>query len=214
MSLTFYYGAGSQYAWRVWLGLEHKAIPYERRVLSFAEGDLKTPEFLALNPRGKVPVLVDGDFVLYESAAILEYLEDAYPDYGKRLFPGAVTERALVRRMVCEADNYFGPALNRLFAQVLLTKEAEWRPDRIAAARDGVAAELGRWALEIRSDYLAGHLSAADFTLYPMVALAFRCEKRKPDLALRERLPAKLDAWMQGIEMLPFFRRTWPAHWQ
>jgi glutathione S-transferase len=116
--------------------------------------------------------------------------------------------------MVCEADNYFGPALNRLFAQVLLTKEAEWRPDRIAAARDGVAAELGRWALAIRGDYLTGHLSAADFTLYPMVALAFRCEKRKPDLALREQLPAKLDAWMQGIEMLPFFRRTWPAHWQ
>jgi hypothetical protein len=47
-----------------------------------------------------------------------------------------------------------------------------------------------------------------------MVALAFRCEKRKPDLGLRERLPAALDAWMQGIEMLPFFRKTSPPHWQ
>jgi glutathione S-transferase len=211
--LTFHYGAGSPYAWRVWLALEHKSIPYERKVLSFADGDARKPEFLALNPRAKVPVIVDGALVLYESAAIVEYLEDAYPNYGKRLFPGPVSERALVRRMVCEADNYFGPALNRLFANVLLTKEAEWKADRIAAARDAVVAEIDRWGREIRGDYLAGHLSAADFTVYPMAALALRCEKRKPDLGLRERMPAKLDAWMQGVEMLPFFGKTWPAHW-
>jgi glutathione S-transferase len=214
VSLTFYYGSGSPYAWRVWLGLEHKAIPYERRTMSFSAGDLRKPEFLALNPRGKVPVIVDGDVVLYESAAILEYLEDAYPDYGKRLFPGAVSERARVRRMVCEADSYLGPALNRLLGHVLFTEEHAWRPDRIDSARDAVAAELDRWGAELRGEWLAAHLSAADFALYPMVALAFRCEKRKPDLGLRERLPAALDAWMQGIEMLPFFRKTSPPHWQ
>jgi glutathione S-transferase len=214
MALTFYYGAGSPYAWRVWLALEHKAIPFERKVLSFSDGDLKSAEFLALNPRGRVPVIVDReDLVLFESAAILEYLEDAYSDYGKRLFPGSLSERALVRRMVCEADNYFAPALNRLLGHVLFTKEAEWKPDRIAAARDAILAEFERWGRERREDYLAGHLSAADFTLYPMVALAFRCEKRKPDLGLREGLPPALDAWMQGVEMLPFFRKTLPAHW-
>ena len=71
MALTFYYGAGSQYAWRVWLALEHKGVPYERKVLSFSDGDLRKPEFLALNPRGRVPVIVDGGASLYESAAIV-----------------------------------------------------------------------------------------------------------------------------------------------
>jgi len=84
VALTFYYGAGSPYAWRVWLALEHKGIPYERKVLSFAEGDPKKPEFLALNPRGKVPAIVDSDgpggkpYTVIESGAILIYLADKY----------------------------------------------------------------------------------------------------------------------------------------
>jgi glutathione S-transferase len=214
VSVTFYYGSGSPYAWRVWLALEHKAIPYERKVLSFSDGDTKKPDFLALNPRGQVPVIVDGGLALYESAAILEYLDDAYPDYGKRLFPGAASDRALVRRMVCEADSYLAPMVTRLFRHVLLTLREQWNAERIATTRDDLVAELGRWAGEIRSGYLIGPLSAADFALYPQVALALRCEKRKADLGLRERLPARIDAWMQGVEMLPFFQRTWPAHWK
>jgi len=42
--LTFYYGSGSPYAWRVWLALEHKAIAYELKMISFSAGDLKKPE--------------------------------------------------------------------------------------------------------------------------------------------------------------------------
>ena len=61
MALTLYYGSGSPFAWRVQLSLEHKALPYARRVLSFSEGDTRQPDFLALNPRHPLPVLVDGD---------------------------------------------------------------------------------------------------------------------------------------------------------
>jgi glutathione S-transferase len=214
LALTFYYGSGSPYAWRVWLALEHKSIPYERKVLSFADGDLKKPEYLAINPRGKVPAIVDGDLRLYESAAIVEYLEDAYPDYGKRLFPGSVRDRAVVRRLVCEAESYFVPAMNRLVQRVLFTKPEDWDAARIAAARDEVAAQLERWAQSLHGDYLAGPLSAADFTLYPLIALALRCEKKQPDSALREGMPARIGAWMQGVEILPFFPKTWPAHWR
>jgi glutathione S-transferase len=214
MALTFYYGAGSPYAWRVWLALEHKRIAYERKVLSFSDGDTGKPEFLALNPRGRVPVIVDGGLTLYESAAILEYLDDAYPESGGRLFPGAAGDRALVRRMVCETDNYVGPLVNRLFWLVLLTRQEQWHPERIARTRDDLVAELGRWPGQIRADFLAGPLTAADFTLYPLVALALRCDRRKPDLGLRERLPARIGAWMQGVEGLPFLPRTWPPHWQ
>src|SRR5262245_45691355 len=51
MALTFYYASGSPYAWRVWLALEHKRIGYELKTLSFSAGDLRKPEFSAINPR-------------------------------------------------------------------------------------------------------------------------------------------------------------------
>ena len=62
MSLILYYGSGSPYAWRAQFALEHKALPYELKVLSFSAGDTRKPEFIALNPRHQVPVLVDGEF--------------------------------------------------------------------------------------------------------------------------------------------------------
>ena len=118
LALTFYYGAGSPYAWRVWFALEHKAIPYDRKVLSFADGDLKKPEFVAVNPRGKVPAIVDGDMHLYESAAIVEYLEDVHPDSGNRLFPGAVRDRALVRDPLVLEREPDAPSVGRTRAVV------------------------------------------------------------------------------------------------
>lgn len=220
MAITFYYGAGSPYAWRVWLALEHKALAYQFRLLSFSGGDLKTPAFGALNPRRKVPVLVDtrgqrhSRFVLYESAAILEYLEEAYPGSGAPLLPGDPACRALIRRMVCEADNYVGPAVNRLLARVLFAPAPQWNADKIAAARQDFVGELDAWTREIRGDYLAGPLSAADLTLYPMIALALRCETRKADLDLRAALPEATRRWMQRIESLPYFAKTWPPHWK
>ncbi len=220
MAITFYYGAGSPFAWRVWLALEHKKLDYRLKVLSFSEGDLKKPAFAAMNPRQKVPVLVDsgadtgGEFVLYESAAILEYLQDAYPNAGAPLFPADARARALVRRRVCEADNYVAPAVNRLVARVLFTPEAKWNADKIGAARDACLQELSLWTPMSDDGYLAGPLSAADITLYPMIALALRCESKKPDLSLRAALPQGIGDWMQRIEQLAYFSKTRPVHWQ
>jgi glutathione S-transferase len=69
MTLKFYCGSGSQPAWRVWLTLEHKGIPYELHTLSFDKKETRTPEFLAINPRGKVPTVDhDGDPAAISSA--------------------------------------------------------------------------------------------------------------------------------------------------
>lgn len=62
MALTFYYGSGSPFAWRVWLALEHKRIACELKTMSFSAGDLKTPQYRAINPRGKVPSIMDDGF--------------------------------------------------------------------------------------------------------------------------------------------------------
>jgi glutathione S-transferase len=57
MSLTLYAGSGSPFVWKVWLALEFKGLEYTLKMLSFSAGDTRTPEFRALNPRGKVPAL-------------------------------------------------------------------------------------------------------------------------------------------------------------
>ena len=71
--------SGSPYAWRVMLALEVKQVPYVSRLLDSSKGDLETQEFLRLNPRGQVPVLTHGDYVLTESLAILAYLDRQFP---------------------------------------------------------------------------------------------------------------------------------------
>lgn len=213
MALTFYYGSGSPYAWRVWLALEHKDIPYEFRMMSFSAGDLKKPEFQKINPRHKVPAILDGDFAMYESAAILEYLDEQYAS-GRQLFPGDTRSRAVIRRLVREADEYFAHAQERLVDQILFTPQDKWDPDEIASARVALGDEIGIFERHLAGDYFAGELSAADFTLYPMIALCLRMEKRKPDLDVHDAIGPKLRAWMKRMEALPYFDKTYPPHWK
>lgn len=214
MALAFYCGSGSPYAWRVWLALEAKQIPYELKMISFSGGDHKKPEFLVLNPRHRVPVIVDGDFVLYESSAITEYLDEQYAS-GVRLFPGDARRRARVRRMVREIDDYFVAASDPLLDAVLFTKRENWDEQRIASARSKAAHETAKWEAAMAGDYLEGDtLSAADLALYPLVALSLRMDLRKPGLDAAGIYGPKLRAWMKRIESLPYFDRTIPPHWK
>ena len=214
MAIDFYCGSGSPYAWRVWLALEHKALPYTLKMQSFSAGDLKKPEYLALNPRGKVPVIVDQGLAVYESAAILEYLDDAHPKSGQRLFPADVRPRTTARRMVREADEYLAHAMEGLVEEILFKKPAEWDAAAIAKARDSFVKELNHFERALSGDFLAGAVGAADFTVYPMLALALRMETKKPDLGVRAALGSKLTAWMRRIEALPFYSKTYPPHWK
>ena len=211
--LTFFYGSGSPYAWRVWLALEHKAIAYELKTISFSAGDLKKPEFLKINPRHKVPAITDGDLALYESAAIVEYLDEHYAS-GKKLFPGNTRQRALIRRLVREADEYFAHAQERLVDQVLFTPQDKWDAGEITSARKALGGELEIFEGYLSGDFLAGEFSAADITLYPMIALCLRMEKKKADLDVRSAIGPKLGAWMKRIEALPYFAKTYPPHWK
>jgi glutathione S-transferase len=213
MALVLYYGSGSPFAWKVQLALEYKTIPYERKTLSFAAGDTKKPEFRALNPRGRVPTIEDNGFILYESNAIVEYLDEAYSARGPALFPGDARQRALVRRLISELDNYLWPAFEKLLDEAM-KKPEEIDRDVIARTRSDSIDELAMLARTMRGDYLAGTLSAADFALYPAVAFLFRVErKRMPDLGAAAMLPEAVAAWRTRMESLPFLDRTIPPHW-
>jgi glutathione S-transferase len=215
MSMVFYYGSGSPYAWRVWLALEHKALAYDFRLVSFSAGDLKTEDFGKLNPRRKVPVLTDGDFTLYESAAIVEYLDERYPTAGLgRLFPEDLRQRALVRRVILEADNYLAPGVRPMQHEVFFKPKSEWNPAVIEQGKEALKSELDRLEAEVQGNYLLGTLTAADYTVYPMMALVARLDERFGLLDLDNTVGPKLRAWMERMRKLPEVERTCPPHWK
>ena len=84
-------------------------IELEEKLLDFAKGEHKNPEYLALNPNGAVPTLVDGDFVLTESRSIMQYLASKRPESG--LLPKDEAARADVVRWQFWDSSHFSPQL-------------------------------------------------------------------------------------------------------
>lgn len=210
--LTFYYASGSPYAWRVWLALEHKGLDYALKVLSFDKGDLQQPDFAALNPRQRVPVLVEGDFTLRESTVIVEYLDENYPD-RPRLFATHAKAKAQQRLLIREADNYIQPVLEE-FGEAIFTPEEKRKPGHIGDCIARLNDELAIWDGSIAGDYLTGDLSAVDFTLFPQLALIARFAKRLPASSAKLKLGRHLQAWFERMEKLPVVKKTWPPHWK
>ena len=212
MALDFYYGSGSPYAWKVWLVLEHKGIPYELKVLSFDKEETQSPAFLAINPRGKVPTIVDNGFALWESSVIAEYLEERYPQ--KPLLPTEAKARATVRRIATEAQDYLYKAVGGLTEITLFKKEAPAK-DELDKAKQAVMEELARIEAQFAGPGVAGPLSLADFTIFPSLRMLRRIEARKPGLGIpNDRLPPKLRGWVSMIESLPYYEKTTPPHWK
>ena len=211
MALTFYYGSGSSYAWKVWLALEHKAIPYDLKVLSFDKGDTKAPAFRAINPRGKVPTIVDKGYALWESTVILEYLEEAYPK--RPLLPKGLQDRATVRRIAAESESYLGPLIGELVRATLFRKGPA-DAGVFADLHKRLDEELPRFEDMLHGDYFANAFSLADITVYPTMRMMHRIDERQAGENWSKHIPAGLAAWMKRIEALPYFERTIPPHWK
>src|SRR3981081_467951 len=79
--LTLYFAPGAS-SFAVHIALHEIGVPFEGRPMSFKQNDMRAPEFLALNPEGKVPTLVVDGRPLTEVAAILFYLAKRFPDAG------------------------------------------------------------------------------------------------------------------------------------
>jgi glutathione S-transferase len=128
------YGFGPTRSLRALWGLKELDADFEFVPVNLLAGEHKRPEFLRLNPAGKIPVLVDGDLVVPESAAIVLYLADKYRDKG--LLPESLTERAHVYRWLMFAVTELEEPLWRITRHTALYPEDKRLPADIALAKE------------------------------------------------------------------------------
>lgn len=131
--------------------IKHFDLDIEIHQVNFREGENKTDAFLALNPMGKVPVLVDGDFNLWESNAILTYLATVFPETNA--LPTDPRGRADVDRWLHWQSSHLMPAMGRLKAG------EETDPESVKPLYKVL--DIGLRGKE----YVCGALSVADFAI-------------------------------------------------
>ena len=145
--------------------LYEKNIPYETIPVDLVKKEQKRPEFLKMNPYGKVPVLVDGDTILYESCIINEYLEEKYPN--PPLLPKDAALRAKIRIRIDYGVNGTYSVYEQLRNE-MLKDESERSAEDITEARTKLQGLLKRFEDEIGdSSYLAGEFSLLDAAVIP-----------------------------------------------
>ena len=159
--MKLYYSPQSRAVRPRWL-LEEIGEPYELVRLTLG-ADTKTPAYLKINPNGTVPTLVDGDLVLFESAAICQHLADRHPE--KRLAPPLGTPaRGLYYQWIHYAMSGLEPPLVTIFLHTTRKPEAERIPVLVTEARAQLRSVLGvvEQALAGRPFILGDQLTAAD----------------------------------------------------
>lgn len=157
------------YCQKVRVVLAEKDLSYETVPVDLRKNEQKAPEFLRLNPYGKVPVLEDEEIVIYESTIINEYLEDEYP--LPNLMPEESAGRARVRMLEDYGDNIFLPQTGLVLAE-LARGESERDGEKLARYKQGITRSL-EWlnsSLEGR-EFLVSDFSMADIAFIPGVMI-------------------------------------------
>jgi glutathione S-transferase len=160
------------------VALAHEAgVPLDLSTVEIFKGETRAPAMLAKNPNGKVPILEDGDFVLWESRAMLAYI--AAKAGRADLAPTTPRERAEVDRWTSWQGAHFGPAIRKVaFERIVKKLVGRGAPDEavVKAGIDefAVTASVLEQSLGTK-EYLCGRLTIADFDLAPYAALAASC---------------------------------------
>jgi maleylacetoacetate isomerase len=179
----------SSAAYRARIALNLKGLPYELLTVNLAGkggGDQHLPEFRAVNPQELIPVLVDGERVIRQSMAIVEYLDETYP--GPRLLPVTARERARARGLAQLVACDIHPLNNLRVLQYLEREFNTPQVERERWVRHWI--EAGFVALE---ELLVGNPSTGDF-----------CEGDTPSIADICLVPQTYNALRFGVDLAPF----------
>jgi len=197
MSLTFYHAPQSSASPVHWT-LEELGIPYEKVLIDITKGENKKPEFLKLNPNGKVPVLVHNGVTIFESAAIQIYLGETF-GVEKGLFPAPGPRRGEAMMWIVWTNVTLGDALGRVGRNL-----AQWCPEDERNAKAGERAK--KEALELLG-MVEQALAGRDYLLGDQFTI--------PDLHLSSWLEyvrmmgidfsglSRLNAWLQRCTARP-----------
>ena len=207
MKLYHYFRSSASYRARIALNfkaIDWEAVPVDLREPASAQ---RTPEFLALNPHGSVPVLVDGDNTITQSLAIVEYLEEAYPQ--PPLLPHSPAERAQVRSLAFAIACDIHPlgnlrVLNYLRSALKADEDAvnAWVAQWIARGFGALELDVQRTSADGRHMFGAA-VTLADVCIVPQMygARRYHCDLT-PFPTLR--------AICAHLEMLPAFAQAAP----
>lgn len=192
--------------WKVRAAACHIGVPLDLELVDLSKGAQRAPAYLALNPTGRTPTLVDGDFTLWESNAILQYIGGKT---ANTLWPDDTRKRADITRWMCWQLAHFGSeACAPLTFQRLVKKILNLGPPDAAVVAAALEA-FNRDAAVLEShfnkqQYLVGNaLTLADFAVAANLCYAAQTEMplgRYPHVA----------AWFERVASLPAWRETAP----
>lgn len=199
--LHFYYSRLSINARRVWVTLLEKKLEF-KPILMKLDGDQFQPDFLKLNPFHHVPVLVDDGFSIFESLAILDYLEAKYSESS--LMPTDARELAIVRMIELITVNELPPASIALMKEML---DVEVPTQQIERAKQTMATTLQYFEdnLAANSAYFIGErLSYADIVAGTAVAAI-------PTLGISLKPYPKVSKWIDNLQQRESWQQTAPS---
>jgi glutathione S-transferase len=202
--MRLYYHPMSSNARRARMAAHQLGLTVEEVLVDLAKGEQRSPDFLRKNPNGVVPVLEDGDFVLTESHAIMQYLAEQV--LGQTLYPAESKPRADVNRWLFWNAHHFTPAVTVLNWEHLV------KPMIGQGAADPAEVARGNTLFTRYGKVLDGHLDGKQWISQDRLTLA--------DLAIGASLatmvPAKLPvadfknvlAWFERITALACWQAT------
>ncbi len=196
--MKFYYTRLSINARRVWVTLLEKNIEFESIILKL-NGDQFQPDFLELNPFHHIPVLVDQDFKVFESLAILDYLDAKYPNPS--FMPTEAEDIAKVRMIELVTVNEFPPASIVLMKEMLDVPVEE---QKIEKAKQTMATGLQYFEDNLEADqpyFLGEQFTYADIVAGTAVAAI-------PNLGISLEPYPKVTKWVENLKQRASWQET------
>ena len=198
--LTIWGRANSVNVQKVLWCLRELDLPYWRIDAGMAFGQNDKPEYLAMNPNGRVPTLVDGDYVLWESNSIMRYLNLAYGE-GSRIYPDAPKARAAVDRWLDWTLSTLQPVDRPVFWALVRTPVE--KRDMVAIQKDADA-EAAQWRIVEAQLATRRFIEGDDFTIADIALGAYARRWFGVEGITRPRLPL-LERWFAQFAARPGF---------